>query len=213
MTREADMALPPSIRHPSQPPLQQRGASLIVVLILLIVVSLLGVGSIQIATMGERSARNDRDQQIAWQAAEAALMDAALEIDPNGLGSGSRRSTFAPSTDTSAFVLGCGNSSTNRGLCAETSAGPPAWLTVDFMATSTSAKTAKWGEFTSRGDYPSGGGLKSYQPPRYVIEAIKEPSEVQTKGIPEAHYVYRVTAMGFGPRQDIQAVMQMIYRD
>ncbi|NML87021.1 MAG: pilus assembly protein, partial [Polaromonas sp.] len=26
-------------------------------------------------------------------------------------------------------------------------------------------------------------------------------------------YVYRVTAMGFGPRVDIQAVLQMIYRD
>lgn len=207
------MALPRSIHHPSQARPQQRGASLMVVMILLIVVSLLGVGSIQIATMGERSARNDRDQQIAWQAAEAALMDATLEIDPKSLISGSRRSTFSPSTDTSAFVLGCGNSSTNRGLCAETSSGKPAWLTVDFTDTSNSAKTVQWGSFTvNRGTYPSGGGLKSYQPPRYVIEAIKDPSEVQTKGITESRYVYRVTAMGFGPRQDIQAVMQMIYR-
>jgi len=212
MTREADMAMPHPLRHANAKRLQQ-GASLMVVLILLIVVTLLGVGSIQIATMGERSARNDRDQQIAWQAAEAALMDAELDIDPNGMGTGSRRSTFAPTTDASAFVLNCGSSATNRGLCAENPTGKPAWLTVDFLSTST-PKTAGWGDFTNRGTtYPTGGGLKSYQAPRYVIEAIKDPAEVQTKGIVESRYVFRVTAMGFGPRQDIQAVMQMIYRD
>lgn len=206
------MAMPlsiPSARRAGR----QLGASLVVVLILLIVVSLLGVGSIQIATMGERSARNDRDQQIAWQAAEAGLMDAEMDLDSHGMGTGSRRSTFWPTTDASAFVLNCGSSSTNRGLCAENPSGKPAWLTVDFLSTSTPS-TAAWGDFTSRGTtYPTGGGLKSYQAPRYVIEAIKDPSEVQTKGIVESRYVYRVTAMGFGPRQDIQAVMQMIYRD
>ena len=212
MTREADMAMPPSLRQ-AYAKHHQQGASLMVVLILLIVVSLLGVGSIQIATMGERSARNDRDQQIAWQAAEEALMDASIDLDPNGLSGGTRRSTFAP-TDASAFVLDCGNSSTNRGLCAENLAGKPAWLKVDFLSTGNSAKTVAWGDFTGKtGQYPSGGGLKSYQAPRYVIEAIKDPAEVQTKGIVESRYVYRVTAMGFGPRQDIQAVMQMIYRD
>jgi len=202
MTREADMAMPSSNRRAPTARIQQ-GASLMVVLILLIVVSLLGVGSIQIATMGERSARNDRDQQIAWQAAEAGLMDAELDIDPNGMGTGSRRSTFAPTTDASAFVLNCENPS-----------GMPAWLTVDFLSTST-PNTAGWGDFSNRGanTYPTGGGLKSYQAPRYVIEAIKDPAEVQTKGIVESRYVFRVTAMGFGPRQDIQAVMQMIYRD
>jgi len=213
MTREADMAMASSTRNASTA-CAQKGASLIVVLILLIVVSLLGVGSIQIATMGERSARNDRDQQIAWQAAEAALMDAELDIDPNGMGTGSRRSTFAPTTDASAFVLNCGSSSTNRGLCAENPTGKPAWLSVDFLNTTT-PKTVGWGDFSNRGanTYPTGGGLKSYQAPRYVIEAIKDPAEVQTKGIVESRYVYRVTAMGFGPRQDIQTVMQMIYRD
>jgi len=208
------MAMPHPLRHANAKRPQQ-GASLMVVMILLIVVTLLGVGSIQIATMGERSARNDRDQQIAWQAAEAGLMDAEMDLDSHGLGTGTRRSTFWPITDTSAFVLNCGSSSTNRGLCAENPSGKPAWLTVDFLNTST-PKTAGWGDFTGRGSpnpYPTGGGLKSYQAPRYVIEAIKDPAEVQTKGIVESRYVYRVTAMGFGPRQDIQAVMQMIYRD
>jgi len=48
---------------------RQTGASLIMVMLILIVVSILGVGAAQIALMSERSARNDRDMQIAWQSA------------------------------------------------------------------------------------------------------------------------------------------------
>lgn len=44
----------------------QRGVSLIVVMLILIVVSLLGVGAAQISLMSERGARNDRDQLVAW---------------------------------------------------------------------------------------------------------------------------------------------------
>lgn len=214
MTRASDMAS--ADRHLHTSPKYQSGISLMVVLILLIIVSLLGLGGIQLATMGERSARNDRDQQIAWQAAEAALVDAEFDIYSKGVITGTRNSVFMPATDTSQFVIGCGNSGNQKGLCAENVTGKPAWLTVDFLDTSSSAKTVAWGTFTGRSTtnaYPTGGGLKSAQAPRYVIEAIKDPSEVQTKGLTESRYVYRVTAMGFGPRQDIQAVIQMIYRE
>ena len=56
-------------RHPHH----QGGASLIMVMIVLTIVSIIGVAGIQISLMSERGARNDRDQQIAWQAAEAGL--------------------------------------------------------------------------------------------------------------------------------------------
>ena len=59
---------------------QQSGMSLIMVLLILVVVSLLGVGGAQIALMSERGARNDRDLQMAWQAAEAGLIDAENDI-------------------------------------------------------------------------------------------------------------------------------------
>ena len=65
----------------SQSRRQQAGASLIIVLILLGVMMALGAGAVQLSMMGERSARNDRDYQVAWQASEAALVDAELDID------------------------------------------------------------------------------------------------------------------------------------
>ena len=58
----------------------QRGASLIMVMLVLIIVSVLGVGAAQISLMSERGARNDRDMQMAVQSAEAALIDAEQDM-------------------------------------------------------------------------------------------------------------------------------------
>lgn len=193
-------------------PQRSSGASLIVVMLILIVVSILGVSGIQIAMMGERGTRNDRDQQVAWQAAEAALIDAEFDIEGLPATSTTKRNTIFKSkeTDIAKFIEGCGNSGQSVGLCSLNLAGKPAWLTVDFM-TNTNPPTAQFGTFTGR-DFPSGSkGIQPAQPPRYVIEPIPDPNEANTKAQPR--YVYRVTAMGFGPNTEIQAVVQMIYRN
>ncbi|HUD33331.1 MAG TPA: PilX N-terminal domain-containing pilus assembly protein, partial [Variovorax sp.] len=86
--------------RPSDP--SQRGVSLIVVLLILVVVSVLGVGGAQIALMAERGSRNDRDMQVAWQAAEAALMDAEFDIHGPNTAAASRRAVFDQMHDTTA---------------------------------------------------------------------------------------------------------------
>ncbi len=64
-------------------PSSERGFSLIVSLMMLIVIIVLGLGASQMAVNEERGSRNNRDRQIAFQAAEAALKDAEVEIlDP-----------------------------------------------------------------------------------------------------------------------------------
>jgi len=50
------------------------------VLLVLVLVELLGVAAIQIALLGERSARSHRDAELALQAAQAALVDAELDM-------------------------------------------------------------------------------------------------------------------------------------
>ena len=63
-----------------------------------------------------------------------------------------------------------------------------------------------------------GGAALGVQPakaPRYIIELIVDVLERDLgtgTGKPPS-FVYRVTAMGFGPRADIQAMTQMMYRD
>ncbi|AJE14262.1 MAG: PilX N-terminal domain-containing pilus assembly protein [Pseudomonadota bacterium] len=51
----------------------QSGSALIISLIFLLVLTMIGVASIQDSTLQERMAGNERDRNIAFQAAEAAL--------------------------------------------------------------------------------------------------------------------------------------------
>lgn len=194
----------------------QAGASLIMVMIILTIVSILGIAGIQISMMSERGARNDRDQQIAWQSAEAALMDA--EIDMFGPGASTRRvGTFTPQTNLNAFIDGCGASGNSVGLCTIVSAGKPAWLKVPFTLTGSTAPTTEFGTFTGRSFAAGGIGIQPTKKPRYVIEAIPDQfgpgSGSRNLSSPDVKYLYRVTSMGFGPRDDIQAVLQIIYRN
>lgn len=190
---------------------RQTGASLVVVLIILTVVSLLGVAGIQISMMSERGARNDRDQQLAWQGAEAALIDAELDIYGPNTAAAQRLTTFSPVTNSAAFVPGCGTSATNRGLCSLAETGKPVWLTVDFEATGNSAPTVAYGTYTGRAFQFGSTGVQPAAAPRYIVELIRDPGE-RDFGSTDAKYVYRVTAMGFGPRTEVQAVVQMVYR-
>ena len=205
------MAATPYIQQAQHPPhlITQSGASLIMVLLILVVVSMLGIGGAQIALMSERGARNDRDQQMAWQAAEAGLIDAENDIW-NPAVTSTRRVVFDGKSVADFPSSGCGTSGNARGLCAAVSSGKPAWLTADFTVTSSGAATTAFGTFTSASFESGGAGIQPAQVPRYIIEPVI--SQTGDAANPEQEVLYRVTSMGFGPRADIQSVVQMLFR-
>ena len=191
-------------------PARQHGMSLLVVLMLLVVVIILGVGSAQIALLAERTARSDRDYQVAWQSAETALADAQFDIE--GPGTALRTSSFTKDSILD-FVEGCGPQSdpVRRGLCLPAVSGKPVWLAIDMA--DDAAPVAELGTFTQRVFDAGGTGIKPAKKPRYIIEALPDGQLFSDKGIgAEKKVVYRVTALGYGPREDVQAVMQMIFR-
>ncbi|HEY0942671.1 MAG TPA: pilus assembly protein [Steroidobacter sp.] len=59
---------------------RQRGAALVISLLLLLVMTLLGLGASQSTRLQERMAGNQRDQELALQAAEAALRYAESHV-------------------------------------------------------------------------------------------------------------------------------------
>jgi type IV pilus assembly protein PilX len=61
-------------------PNRQRGATLAVALMFLVVLTLLSVSSVRTATMQERMAGNSRDRNLAFQAAESALRAAEVYL-------------------------------------------------------------------------------------------------------------------------------------
>jgi type IV pilus assembly protein PilX len=67
----------PQISHPHA---AQRGAVLVISLILLLVMTVLGLAAMQVTRMEERMAGNYRDVNIAFQSAEAGLRDAENRI-------------------------------------------------------------------------------------------------------------------------------------
>lgn len=188
---------------------RSRGFSLIMVMLLLVVVTVLGVGAAQLSLVNERSARNDRDNEVALQAAEAALIDAELDIlGPNA--STAARLCLFNNKDVAPFVEGCG-SGANLGLCAPSEPGAtPAWMKADL---SPSSKTSvAYGTFTSQ-KYVVGKGATSASLPRYIVEVMRnnggwQANRLENASAGNATNIFRVTAIGFGVDADTQVVLQ-----
>ena len=68
-----------NFRHP-KPRRAQGGLALIFVLIMMTIVFSIVTITARIATQGDRAARNDRDRQVAFNAAEAAVNEALEDI-------------------------------------------------------------------------------------------------------------------------------------
>lgn len=194
---------------------RQRGFSLATTLILLIVVTLLGVAASQLVLTSERGARHDRDYKMAYQAAEAALKDAEFDIAGPNTSGNQRTNYFAAKRNGGVVgwvVAQCGTSGQMRGLCKASDKElnqADVWVAswFNFASTAADAPSARFGEFTGR-QFPSGSGVRPAKLPRYIIEEIDD----QTPGATTDRIVYRVTAIGFGPNENTQVVLQMIYR-
>lgn len=65
---------------PMIPSARQRGASLVVALIFVVIMAMLGVTLANVTGLEERMAGNTRDRDLALQAAEAALRDAQVRL-------------------------------------------------------------------------------------------------------------------------------------
>lgn len=170
----------------------QRGAALLAALIFLVVLTIIGVGVVGTTTTEERMARNFRDNDTAYAAAEAALRDAELRI--NG--------TFKKQTElddylydfkTKEFELAntCAN-----GICNVSDGKRPVY---DYFSL-TAAPSAPLGTVTGT---PAMAQVSAQ--PRYLIEKQMIP-------IPgdKPKPLYRITAVGFG-RLSAQTMLQETY--
>ena len=100
----------PNRMHPHR---GQRGAALLISLIFVVVLTLLGLSVVSTTGTEERMARNFRDNDLAFQAAEAAMRDAEIRI------AGSYKFPAAP-LNLLDFDSACTN-----GLCDPTAAACP----------------------------------------------------------------------------------------
>jgi len=195
---------------------RQVGASLAVSLVILAVVSILGISAAQIAIEEDKASRSDRDRQIAFQAAEAALVDAEVDIENSPDTSRSRSHVFSKYS-TIGFPgedePGCraGEGSIYLGLCRHTyKTERPAWLVANLTGEPSSAvNSVPYGTFTGK-SFQVGQGTLPVKLPRYVIELMAD--HLQGESADQVSYFFRVTAIGFGAREETRVVLQTLYR-
>ena len=198
---------------------RQRGASLIMVLLILLVITVMGISAAQISMLGERATRYDRDYQIALQAAEVALMDAEFDIrGPNT--SGSARMTNFKHGDKTYFVDGCGaGSGSTQGLCVPVQAQPnPFGLRSTSLMKRPRPGRSHWARSRAALSMPAAAESCPRESPATCIEVLDDKTVGENTSTnpygpgPSGGVVYRITAMGFGPDERTQAVLQIEFR-
>jgi Tfp pilus assembly protein PilX len=180
----------------------QRGVALITSLFVLLAVTMIALAVSRVAFDGERSARAERDRQLAFQAAEAGLVDGERDIE-GGADPASVRAAMFHDDGIVGFVPGCGREPFNLGLCAAVAGATPAWQMVNAAA------TTPYGSYTGAA-LPHGAPLP-LAPPRYIIELLPAASAGEDAGAGRQH-LFRITAFGYGARPGTLVVLQSVYR-
>lgn len=185
----------------------QRGISLVIVLIFLVILSILGISAMQSSTLSSRIALNESDRNLAFQAAEAAIIDAErdlanLKADGTACVAGAspcraELTDGAAGFDGSVCKLGrcCTLSSTNLCPAAVRPTQLPVWEDTTRW---TSASSVVYGAFTGAAVIP----VVSQQP-RYLLEYFP---------IGATGNYYRVTAVGYGAKSSTQVMLQTTVR-
>ena len=182
---------------------------LLTALFVLLALMILGVATARSALTGEKSVRHERDRQIAFGAAEAALADAEHDIEGGSDPSSQRAALFARG-NALGFVEGCGaERESNAGLCLHVPA-QPAWQVADLSGSDgPQAAGVAYGRFTGA-QLPSGKGTLPLRAPRYLIELLPHTQAGADAARPPGNF-YRITAVGFGSLDATRVVLQTFY--
>ncbi len=173
---------------------KQTGAALFTGLIFLVVLTLISLSAIKATSLEERMSGNVRDQDVAFEAAEAGMRDALKYIAATGL------------SPASAFAAGC-----SAGLCLNDPA-TPVWTTLTNNNQWQSAKTKAYTGTPLTFD----GTTQIPTQPRYIIELVPNTippmgSSASTgKGNTSGAQLipFRITARGWGMTGQTQATVQ-----
>jgi type IV pilus assembly protein PilX len=183
---------------------------------MLVIVLMLGISAAETALQGAKSARSERDRQLAFQSAEAALVDAELDIQGLPDSVLPRSDRFSANGFNGLDLdedAGCGMDDDNAswGVCLPAPPGKlPVWRGVDF--TDESGRGAvPYGRFTEK-QFPAQGGGMPARLPGYIAEVRRYTGAGESAEAGDESYFYRVTAVGTGMQGTTQVALQGFYR-
>lgn len=156
----------------------QRGAVLMISLMILLIMTVIGIAAMSSTTMEEKMAANSQQRQQAFQAAETALRSAEDWLTAN----------ITRVSDLSDFD-GSGGLYSQRPTTVGATLAPPTFNIFDETA---------W----AANGVATGALLNGQAAPRYIIEYIGDfgsdrPLLDPSQGVQVARYAFRITAMGW----------------
>jgi Tfp pilus assembly protein PilX len=186
---------------------RESGATLVIALIILLVMSVVGVANMQNSTMQERMAANARQKTVARYAAESALGAAESVL----------RGIKSPEAIDTRF-----NGSGYYSLVARPSnVAVPLSASLSGGAQFIPDKDSTWSNITSvEVDYDTSIVAKK---PRYIVEYIGRDMtqgankvvtvmDVDNDGGDTKPYLYRITAIGWGKDPNIYSVLESTFQ-
>lgn len=178
----------------------QNGFALVAALIFMVILSLIAVGLSGTTSSEERMARNFRDRDTAFAAAEAALRDAELHL------TGAWQWPYGP-VSVNAFDASC-----TGGLCDSmiTPVSLPGVDALDFFGSAApGSNSVRIGTVTGS---PTIAGVSTANQPRYLIEAV--PTQLGSRNPengPATNRVFRITAQARGRLTNTFVKLQEVY--
>ena len=189
---------------------RERGTVLIVALMFLIVLTLLGLATMNSTTLEEKMAGSSRDYNAALQAAESALRDAEADLKGSGavVGRTIAITSFPIDLIGGTTPRGCNTT----GLCVvdlETTQLYASSTYVDWSSSATS--TVRYGTYTGATTL---AGVSS--PPRYMMELMqfadgKNKERVTGASASTDFYYVRITARAWGANSTTQVTLQEVF--
>ncbi len=193
------------MNHPRRPRAAPRrpasGFSLLFILLMMVVLGFLALAGMSTGIVQEHMAGNARDQNVALQAAEAALRDAETDIEAN----------LAP---TSGFTDACPG-----GLCmppSMTASAPqsaPLWQAIDWTN-----QARAYGSVTGAPALLGPGNQALAAQPSYFVELLPSLPSVGgsacmgcTNAPAERARAYRITVRASGIRASTVVMLQSVY--
>jgi type IV pilus assembly protein PilX len=205
---------------------KQRGSTLVVSLMFLLVTTLIATGVWRLAMQQERMAGNERDYQIAFEAAEAALRDAELDYfnvcarkDAAGASS-----VCNVRSEPIVGLQAVGNQSAGdrpadgscsaQGLClgkyqqfgiSKLYDSQPDMAVVEGTAPIASGQRVVYGQYTRDSTDTTQKIANVSQQPAYIVEAMCYGGASNASGCVT---IFRITAIGYGRRADTRVILQ-----
>lgn len=207
---------------------QQQGVVLLMALVFLLILTVAGVSAMRLANVEERMTSNFTERNIAFQAAEAALVEAEAWLSKPNFTQNSYYSGGLCTSSTCFYNASvAGSPICKDGLCFLGSFTPATSCTLieaakpeDEVFQSASLWDDNSDAYAVANVSPAGAA----NPAKYIIEfrcfAVKDPLSVPADQYDPANEYsdtywepyYRITAMGYGRNETTRIMLQTTYR-